>query len=44
MDPLYAGLIAVLAQALGEPIGFLNPTLYALGNSVCNDVDRKSVV
>ena len=38
VDPLYAGLIAVLAQALGEPIGFLNPTLYALGNSVCNDV------
>ncbi|HTB17723.1 MAG TPA: S53 family peptidase [Bryobacteraceae bacterium] len=38
VDPLYAGLTAVLAEALGEPIGFLNPTLYALGNSVCNDI------
>ena len=38
VDPLYAGLTAVLVQALGEPIGFLNPTLYALGNSVCNDI------
>ena len=38
VDPLYAGLLAVLAEALGEPLGFLNPTLYELGNSVCNDV------
>jgi hypothetical protein len=38
VDPLYAGLTAVLVQALGEPIGFLNPTLYALGNAVCNDI------
>jgi hypothetical protein len=38
VDPLYAGLTAVLAESLGEPIGFLNPTLYALGNSVCNDI------
>jgi hypothetical protein len=38
VDPLYAGLTAVLVQALGEHIGFLNPTLYALGNSVCNDI------
>jgi hypothetical protein len=36
--PLYAGLAAALNQALGEPIGFLNPTLYAFGASVCNDV------
>jgi hypothetical protein len=38
VDPLYAGLTAVLVQSLGEPIGFLNPTLYALGNSICNDI------
>ncbi len=36
--PLYAGLVAVLVEALGEPLGVLNPTLYALGNSVCNDI------
>ncbi len=36
--PLYAGLAAALNQALGEPIGFLNPTLYAFGASVCRDV------
>jgi hypothetical protein len=38
VDPLYAGLTAALVQALGEPIGFLNPTLYQLGNTVCNDI------
>ena len=38
VDPLYAGLAAVLAEALGEPLGFLNPTLYFLGSSVCNDI------
>jgi hypothetical protein len=36
--PLYAGLGAVLNAALGEPIGFLNPTLYAFGATVCRDV------
>jgi hypothetical protein len=36
--PLYAGLIAVINAALGEPVGFLNPTLYALGESVCRDI------
>jgi kumamolisin len=36
--PLYAGLAAVLNAALGQPIGFLNPTLYALGESVFRDV------
>jgi hypothetical protein len=38
VGPLYAGLTAVLNQALGQPIGFLNPTLYALGGSVCRDI------
>ena len=28
--PLWAGLIARLNQSLGKPVGFLNPTLYAL--------------
>ena len=28
--PLWAGLIARLNQGLGKPVGFLNPTLYAL--------------
>lgn len=26
--PLWAGLVALLNQALGRPVGFLNPTLY----------------
>jgi hypothetical protein len=36
--PLFAGLAAVLRSALGVAYGFLNPWLYQLGNSVCNDV------
>ncbi len=28
--PLYAGLIALINQQLGQPVGYLNPTLYAL--------------
>ena len=28
--PLLAGLVAILNQSLGKPLGFLNPTLYAL--------------
>ncbi|MGO9266841.1 MAG: protease pro-enzyme activation domain-containing protein [Candidatus Binataceae bacterium] len=36
--PLYAGLVALLNQNLGENVGFLNPTIYALGSSVCRDV------
>lgn len=35
--PLYAGLFAVINAALG--IGFINPVLYALGNSVCTDIN-----
>jgi kumamolisin len=29
--PLWAGLIALLNQQLGKPVGFLNPLLYAAG-------------
>jgi hypothetical protein len=36
--PLFAGLCAVLNQSLGEPIGFLNATLYAFGSTVCRDI------
>ena len=36
--PLYAGLIAVLNAYLGRNTGFLNPTLYAYGPEICNDV------
>jgi kumamolisin len=28
--PLYAGLIAIINATLGQPVGYLNPTLYAL--------------
>jgi hypothetical protein len=31
--PLYAGLIAVLRNAFGVQLGFLNPTLYQLGKN-----------
>ena len=37
-SPLWAGLIAVINAALGEPVGFLNPQLYELGSSVCQDI------
>jgi kumamolisin len=40
--PLYAGLVAVLNAALAESVGFLNPTLYALANSVVQDIDGSS--
>ena len=36
--PLYAGLVALLNQNLGQKVGFLNPIIYALGSSVCRDV------
>jgi kumamolisin len=31
--PLWSGLIACLNQALGKPVGFLNPTIYGLSAS-----------
>jgi len=37
-SPLWAGLIAVINAALGEPVGFLNPQLYELGSAVCRDI------
>jgi kumamolisin len=42
--PLCAGLIARLNQALGHPVGFLNPLLYGAhgANKVCRDVTSGS--
>jgi kumamolisin len=36
--PLYAGLAACMNAFFGQPVGFLNPTLYALGKSVFRDI------
>jgi kumamolisin len=36
--PLWAGLIALLNQSLGAPVGFLNPTIYALGEGPFRDI------
>lgn len=36
--PLWAGLIAVLNQQLGTPVGYLNPRLYALGKAPFFDI------
>jgi hypothetical protein len=40
--PLYAGLVALINSALGENVGYINPTLYALaqeaGQTIFRDV------
>ncbi len=36
--PLWAGLIALLNQKLGTPVGLLQPKLYSLGETVFQDV------
>jgi len=36
--PLWAGLIALLNQSLGTPVGLLQPKLYALGETGFNDI------
>jgi kumamolisin len=36
--PLWAGLIAVLNQKIGQPVGFLNPILYKIGSSAFHDI------
>jgi hypothetical protein len=36
--PHWAGLIAVINAALGEPVGFLNPSIYEFGSSVFRDI------
>ncbi|MGA8029242.1 MAG: protease pro-enzyme activation domain-containing protein [Bryobacteraceae bacterium] len=36
--PLWAALVALMNQQLGSNVGFLNPKLYPLGESVFNDI------
>jgi kumamolisin len=36
--PLYAGLIARINANLGQPVGFLNPTLYQLPSATFRDI------
>jgi len=36
--PLWAGLIALLNQQLGRPVGFVNPALYKIGTSAFRDI------
>jgi kumamolisin len=36
--PLWAGLIAVLNQALGQSLGFAQPAIYSFGESVFRDI------
>ena len=40
--PLWAALIALLNQQLGKNQGFINPTLYSLGEAVFNDITSGS--
>ena len=37
--PLYAGLVALINADLGEPVGYLNPKLYAAPSSVYRDIN-----
>jgi kumamolisin len=36
--PLWAGLVALLNQTLGKPLGFANPVLYQLSESAFRDI------
>ncbi len=36
--PLWAGLLALLNQKLGKAVGFINPALYQLGETVFHDI------
>ncbi|HLI82339.1 MAG TPA: S53 family peptidase [Bryobacteraceae bacterium] len=38
--PLWAGLIALMNQHLGRPVGFLNPAIYQIGESVFRDISN----
>lgn len=37
--PLYGGLMAIINATLGQNVGFLNPTLYAFRDTVCQDIN-----
>jgi len=36
--PLWAGLIALINQHLGKPVGFVQPALYQIGESAFRDI------
>jgi len=36
--PLWAGLIALINQQLGKPVGFVQPALYQIGESAFHDI------
>jgi kumamolisin len=38
--PLWAGLIALINQTLGKPVGFVQPALYKIGESVFHDITK----
>jgi Pro-kumamolisin, activation domain len=40
--PLYAGLMAIVNANLSQPVGFLNPTLYAFRDTVCRDINDQA--
>jgi kumamolisin len=36
--PLWAGLIALINQQIGKPVGFVQPALYQIGTSAFHDI------
>jgi kumamolisin len=40
VSPLWAGLVALMNQKLGKPVGFLNPLLYPLGSKPFFDITK----
>jgi len=38
VSPLWAGLIALINQQLGRPVGFLQPAIYQIGSSAFRDI------
>src|SRR6185437_12077684 len=36
--PLWTGLLALINQQLGKPVGFVNPLLYQIGSSAFADI------
>jgi kumamolisin len=38
VSPLWAGLVTLLNQRRGSPLGYLNPVIYPLGTTVCRDI------
>jgi kumamolisin len=38
VSPLWIGLLALINQRLGKPVGFINPLLYQIGSSAFEDI------